>query len=66
MALKDAIEAIVSTHGDPMRVARGCPVDAKEVADALAAAQQDTAEHFALKLLAELNPYTAPPTKATK
>lgn len=66
MSLKDAIEAIVSTYGDPLRVARGCPVDAKEVAEALAAVQPDTAEEYALKMLAELNPYTPPPTKQAK
>ena len=66
MSLKDAIEAIVSTHGDPLRVARGCPVDAEEVAEALAAVQPDTAEEYALKMLAELNPYTPPPPKPAK
>ncbi len=60
MSLKEAIEAIVSTYGDPLRVARDCPVDAKEVADALAVAEPDTAEAYALKLLAQVNPYTPP------
>jgi hypothetical protein len=63
-SLKDAIESIVSTYGDPLRVARDCQVDAAEVSAALKAATPDTAEHYALTLLAQCNPYTPP--KATK
>lgn len=62
--LKDAIQAIASTYGDPLRVARDCPVDAAEVDAALKAATPDTVEHYALTLLAQCNPYTPP--KATK
>lgn len=65
MSLQEAIDAIVSTHGDPLRVAMGCPVDAKEVEDALFAADPDTAEAYALRLLAQLNPYK-PPTPPAK
>lgn len=64
MTLDEAIETITSTYADPMLMARGLPVDAKEVADALAKASPGTAEFVALTLLAQFNPYTAPTTKA--
>lgn len=69
MSLDDAIEALASTYADPMLIARGLPVDAKEVATALAAATPDTTEFIVLSLLAQLNPYTAPaptPVKTTE
>jgi hypothetical protein len=61
--LKDAIEAIASTYGDPLRVAKRSSVDASEVDAALNAATADTVEHYALTLLAQCNPYKPP--KAT-
>lgn len=64
-AIQDAIEAIASTYGDPMRVALGCQVDAAKVDAALKAATPDTVEYFALNLLARCNPYT-PPKSTTK
>ena len=60
MSLDDAIEALASTYADPMLIARGLPVDAKEVATALAAATPDTTEFVVLSLLAQVNPCTAP------
>ena len=64
MTLDEAIETLASTYADPVLIARGLPVDAKEVATALAAATPDTTEFVALTLLAQFNPYTAPATKA--
>ena len=64
MTLDEAIETLASTYADPVLVARGLPVDAKEVAVALAKASPDTTEFVALTLLAQANPYTAPAPKA--
>jgi hypothetical protein len=58
MTLDEAIEVLASTYADPVLIARGLPVDAKEVADALASAEPDTTEFVALTLLAQWNPYT--------
>lgn len=63
MTLDDAIEVLASTYLDPLLVARGLPVDAQEVATALAAAIPDTTEFVVLSLLAQVNPYTAPAPK---
>jgi hypothetical protein len=63
MTLAEAIDTLASTYADPMLIARGLPVDAKEVADALAEAQPDTVEFVVLTLLAQLNPYEPPKTK---
>jgi hypothetical protein len=63
MTLTEAIDTLASTYADPMLIARGLPVDAKEVADALAEAQPDTVEFVVLTLLAQLNPYEPPKTK---
>jgi hypothetical protein len=60
MTLDDAIEVLASTYLDPLLVARGLPVDAQEVATALAAATPDTTEFVVLSLLAQVNPCTAP------
>ena len=60
MTLTEAIETLATTYSDPVLIARGLPVDAKEVADALAKATPDTTEFVALTLLAQFNPYTAP------
>lgn len=64
MTLTEAIETLATTYADPVLIARGLPVDAQEVATALAAAAPDTTEFVALTLLAQFNPYTAPATKA--
>jgi hypothetical protein len=58
MTLDEAIEILASTYIDPVLIARGLPVDAKEVADALSSATPDTTEYVALTLLAQFNPYT--------
>ena len=64
MTLDDAIEMLATTYADPVLIARGLPVDAQEVATALAAATLDTTEFVALTLLAQFNPYTAPAPRA--
>lgn len=63
MTLDEVIEVLASTYADPMLIARGLPVDAKEVADALKEATPDTTEFVVLSILAQLNPYTAPVSK---
>lgn len=63
MNLDEVIEVLASTYADPMLIARGLPVDAKEVADALKEATPDTTEFVVLSILAQLNPYTAPVSK---
>lgn len=57
MKVSDAIEAIVTSHGDINLVARGMVVDAAELAKATA--KPDTAEAIALALLRKYN-VTAP------
>lgn len=57
MKVSDAIEAIVTSHGDINLVARGMVVDAAELAKATA--KPDTAEAIALALLRKYN-MTAP------
>lgn len=64
MTLIEAIETLATTYADPVLIARGLPVDAREVATALAAATPDTTEFVALTLLAQFNPYTAPVARA--
>lgn len=59
MTLDEAVELLASTYGDPVLAARGLPVDAKEVADALSEATPDTTEFVVLSILAQVNPYTA-------
>lgn len=62
--LEMAVETLASTFQSLDLVARALPVDAKEVADALVACeQQDTAEYVVLVALAKYNPYTAPTKK---
>lgn len=58
MTLDKAIETLASTYTDPVLIARGLPVDAKEVSDALSSATPNTTEYVALTLLAQFNPYT--------
>ena len=57
MKLSEAIELLTSTYQSLDAVALGLPVDAKEVADALAKANPDSAEYVALKALAKANLY---------
>jgi hypothetical protein len=57
MKLLEAIEILTTTYQSLDVVASGLPVDAKEVADALAKADADSAEYVALQALAKFNPY---------
>ena len=57
MQLSEAIEILTSTYQSLDSVALGLPVDAKEVNDALAKANPDSAEFVALQALAKVNPY---------
>ena len=64
--LETAVETLASTFQSLDLVARALPVNAKEVADALAACKdKDTAEYVALVALSKYNPYT-PPEKTSK
>jgi hypothetical protein len=57
MKLSEAIELLTTTYQSLDSVALGLPVDAKEVNDALAKADKDSAEYVALTVLAKFNPY---------
>jgi hypothetical protein len=57
MKLSEAIELLTTTYQSLDSVASGLSVDAKEVADALAKADPDSAEYVALQALAKFNPY---------
>jgi hypothetical protein len=57
MKLLEAIEILTSTYQSIDAVALSLPVDAKEVADALAKANPDSAEYVALQALAKVNSY---------
>ena len=59
-ALQAAVEALTSTYQALDIVAQGLSVDAKEVSEALAAADADSAEFVALTVLSKYNPYTPP------
>jgi hypothetical protein len=54
--LNDAVEFLVNHYGSLDAAAQGLPVDAQEVADALAESDPDTAEFVALSYLAKYNP----------
>lgn len=58
MELQAALDELTSTYKDLDSVARGLQVNGKEVADALAEAESDSAEAVALRVLAKYNPYT--------
>lgn len=51
--LQAAVAALISTYQSLDVMARGWGLDAEEVADALAAAEPDTAEYVALTYLAK-------------
>jgi hypothetical protein len=57
MWLEEAVDLLVSTDKDLDLVARFLPVDAREVYEALAGADEDSADGVALRLLAKYNPY---------
>lgn len=65
--LAQAIEALTTTYSSLDSVAQGLQVDPKEVADALASVDLDSAEGVALAVLAKYNQYNPPvaKTKAT-
>lgn len=63
MALKDALDLLLSTYMPFDVIVRGMELDAKEVADALAKATADTEESTVLQFLAERFPYTPVKTK---
>ena len=54
--LNDAVEFLVNYYGSLDAAAQGLPVDALEVAQALADCDPDTAEFVALSYLAKYNP----------
>lgn len=60
MNVKDAVAELTSTYRSLDEVARTLPVDANEVAAALAKADPDTAEGVALQALAKFNPAVKP------
>jgi len=57
MKLSEAIELLTTTYQSLDSVASGLPVDAKEINDALAKADPDSAEYVALQALAKFHPY---------
>jgi hypothetical protein len=56
-ALKQALESLATTYGSLDAMAMRLPVDAKEVATALAKADPTSGEYVALTYLAKYNPY---------
>jgi len=60
MNVKDAVAELTSTYRALDDVARSLPVDANEVAAALAGADPDSAEAVALRALAKFNPVVKP------
>ena len=64
MKVDEAVEILTSTYQSLEIVAMGLAVDAAEVDSALAAAEPDSAEGVALRVLAKYNPYTKPTIKS--
>jgi hypothetical protein len=64
-ALQLAVQTLTTIRGDLEIIARSSPVDAAEVDAALTAANPDSAEGVALRLLAKYNPFV-PPAKVIK
>lgn len=62
-AIKDAVEAILSTYGDPLRVAKDYVIDNGEIINALKDAEQGSDVAYALNLLAQVNPPKAKEVK---
>lgn len=54
-AIKDAVEAILSTYGDPLRVAKDYVIDNAEIVNAMKEAEQGSNVAYALNLLAQVN-----------
>ena len=55
-AIKDAVEAILSTYGDPLRVAKDYVIDNAEIVEAMKDVEPDSNIAYALNLLAQVNP----------
>jgi len=55
-AIEQAAEAILATYGDPLRVAADYKIDNAEIQEALLTAEPGSGFHYALSLLAEVNP----------
>ena len=63
MKVVDAVNALTSTYRNLDEVARALPVDANEVAKALAKADFGSEEETALQALAKFNPVIKPTGK---
>jgi hypothetical protein len=61
-AIDEAVEAILGTYGDPLRVAADFTIDNADIQSAMAEAEQDSNVYYALTLLAKVNP--PQPTKS--
>ena len=55
-AIEQATPAILETYGDPLRVAADFKIDNAEIQAALQEAEPGSGYHYALSLLAEVNP----------
>jgi|LauGreDrversion4_2_1035121.scaffolds.fasta_scaffold00321_13 hypothetical protein len=55
-AIEQATQAILSTYGDPLRVAADFKIDNAEIQAAMKEAEPGSGYRYALSLLAEVNP----------
>ena len=55
-AIEQAAEAILATYGDPLRVAADFKISNADIQEALLTAEPGSGFHYALRLLAEVNP----------
>lgn len=55
-AIDQAVDAILATYGDPLRVAKDFKFDHADIQAAMAEAEPGGSQHYALSLLAEVNP----------
>jgi hypothetical protein len=55
-AIEQAVEAILATYGDPKRVAADYMIDNADIQAAMQDAEPGSGYHYALSLLAEVNP----------
>lgn len=54
--IDEAVDAILSTYGDPLRVAKDYAIDNGEIMAAIKEAEPGSNIAYALNLLAEVNP----------
>ena len=54
--ISQAVDAILATYGDPMRVAKDYKIDNADIQAAINKAEPGSSEAYALSLLAEANP----------